>query len=154
MLPVADGRAALKYLAPYVFRVAISDNRIESCTDSHVTYRYTPSGEKRPRTKTVTGEEFTQSFLQHVLPRGFQKVRHYGWLSPNSKIDFESVRMLVWFYLGWVYWLASGHAPRQPLPEPAGIRCAECGGPLRIIGVVYCNCRTLIEHSVKYLDSG
>ena len=154
VLPVGDGRAALKYLAPYVFRVAISDKRLESCSQTHVSYRYTPTGAKRSVTKTVSGEAFTRSFLQHVLPRGFQKLRHYGFLSPNSAVDFESVRMLVWFFLGWVYWLASGHAPPEPPPQRPGLKCAECGGPLRIIGVVFLNCRTLVEHSVKYLDSG
>ncbi len=154
VLPVGDGRAAVKYLAPYVFRVAISDNRIESVSPTQVTYRYTPTGKKRSVTKTVTGEAFTRSFLQHVLPRGFQKVRHYGFLSPNSKIDFESVRMLVWFYLGWVYWLASGRVPPEPREERPVLPCPHCGGSLRLLAVVHFNCRTLVEHSVKYFDSG
>ena len=45
--PVGDGQAVLKYLAPYVHRVAISDHRITACDDSSVTFRYTPSGTKR-----------------------------------------------------------------------------------------------------------
>jgi hypothetical protein len=154
VLPVGNGRAALKYLAPYVFRVAISDNRIESCTETHVTYRYTPTGAKCSVTKTVTGEAFTRNFLQHVLPRGFQKVRHYGFLSPHAKIDFESVRMLVCFFLGWVYWLASGPVPPVPPPERPGRPCPKCGGALQIISVVHADCRTLLEHSTKYFDSG
>ncbi len=153
VLPVADGRAALKYLAPYVFRVAISDNRIESVSPTQVTYRYTPTGTKRSRTKTVTGEAFTRSFLQHALPGHFQKVRHYGLLSSNSGIHFDMVRLLVWFYLGWVYWLGSGYAPLEPPPKRPVARCMQCGGRLRLLCVTYFPC-VLVEHSTKYLDSG
>ena len=66
--PVSDGRAVLKYLAPYVFRVAISDNRILECTDESVTYKYTPSGTKTTKTRTVDGVKFVRGFLQHTLP--------------------------------------------------------------------------------------
>ena len=62
----------LKYLAPYVFRVAISDNRILECTESTVTYQYTPSGTTKVLTKTVAGWKFARGFLQHVLPKGFR----------------------------------------------------------------------------------
>lgn len=51
--PVGDGRAALKYLAPYVYRVAISNNRIESVDDTHVVFRYTPSGTKTPKRRST-----------------------------------------------------------------------------------------------------
>src|SRR5271166_1343832 len=81
---VGDGRASLKYLAPYVFRVAISDRRIVSYDDGQVTFSYRRSGSNRWRNMTVDAHEFIRRFLQHVLPGGFQKVRHYGFLSPNS----------------------------------------------------------------------
>ena len=154
VLPVADGRAALKYLAPYVFRVAISDNRIEHVTDTHVTYRYTPTGKRRSVTPEVTGEAFTRSFLQHVLPSRFQKVRHYGFWGSNCRTNFELVRMLVWFYVGWFYYLTSHRADPEPAPQRDRPKCAKCGGVMRIVEVVYDNCRTLVEHSRKYLDSG
>ena len=48
---VGDGQAVLKYLAPYVYRVAICDNRIVECDDQSVTFCYTPSGEKQPETR-------------------------------------------------------------------------------------------------------
>jgi hypothetical protein len=152
--PVGDGRAVLKYLAPYVYRVAISNKRIEACDQSSVTYNYTPSGSKKSVTRKVPGERFVGGFLQHTLPRGFQKVRYYGWMNSSSAIDLEEVRWLVWVFLGWTFWLASGYVPQeQPLERP-GIRCAKCGGPMRIVDVVNDNCRALVEHSVGYLDSG
>lgn len=147
-------RAALKYLAPYVFRVAISDNRIEQVSDTHVTYRFTPTGKQRSVTREVTGEAFTRSFLQHVLPSRFQKVRHYGFWGSNCRTSFEQVRMLVWFYVGWFYYLTSRRIEPEPAPQRDCPKCPECGNVMRIVAVVDHNCRTLVEHSLKYLDSG
>ena len=123
--PVGDGRAALKYLAPYVYRVAISDNRIVDIDDSSVTFKFTPTGSKKPRTRTVSGTEFVRGFLQHTLPRRFQKLRYYGFASPNSRHDFDEIRMLVWFYLGWCLVLARQSQP-EPLPKPP-VLCREIG---------------------------
>jgi hypothetical protein len=152
--PVGDGKAVLKYLAPYVYRVAISDKRIVACDASSVTYSYTPSKSNSTKMRTVPGERFVGGFAQHILPRGFQKIRYYGWMSANSKIALEEVSWLVWLFLGWTYWLASGYVPqREPIPrEP--VRCAACGGEMRIVGVIHVDCRVLVEHSLPYLDSG
>jgi hypothetical protein len=130
---VGDGRASLKYLAPYVFRVAISDRRIVSCDDGQVTFSYRRSGSNRWRKMTVDAHEFIRRFLQHVLPKGFQKVRHYGFLSPNSRISVEAVRWLVMLYYGLIYWLL-GQIPKKVTTEPR-IRCVACGGPMRILTV-------------------
>ncbi len=81
---VGDGRASLKYLAPYVFRVAISDRRIVACEDGQVTFSYRRSGSNRWRKMTVDAFEFIRRFLQHVLPSGFQKVRHYRLPEPQQ----------------------------------------------------------------------
>lgn len=131
---VGDGRASLKYLAPYVFRVAISDRRIVSCDDGRVTFTYRRSGSNRHRTMTVDALEFIRRFLQHVLPRGFQKVRHYGFLSPNSGMSIEAVRWLVATHYGLVFLLLA-NLPHEQLTEPR-IRCGECGGPMRALIVL------------------
>ena len=161
--PVSDGRAVLKYLAPYVFRVAISDNRILECTDESVTYKYTPSGSTQVLTKTVAGWKFVRGFLQHVLPKGFRKVRHYGWMASNSRTTLERVKWLVWLYRGWTYWLGSGVAP-QPERHQNRIRCKDCGGQLHLIALTDGSGRVLVNrslpqpalanHVTSYLDSG
>jgi len=152
--PVGNGQAVLTYLAPYVHRVAISDSRIVACDETSVTYRYTPSGTKRPEIRRVEGIEFVRGFVQHTLPRGFQKVRYYGWMSPNSRIKLDEVRWLVWLFLGWTYWLASGHAPQEPPHRKPIVGCPACGGPMRVVGVSYQPITTLPEHAIAYLDSG
>jgi hypothetical protein len=53
--PVGDGHAVLTYLAPYVHREAISDNRILACDDASLTFQYTPSGQQRSVTRKVAG---------------------------------------------------------------------------------------------------
>jgi Putative transposase/Transposase zinc-binding domain len=129
---VGDGRTSLKYLAPYVFRVAISDQRIISCEDGQVTFSYRRVGSKRRRRMTVDALEFIRRFLQHVLPKGFQKVRHYGFLSSTSQLAIEAVRRLVVFYYGLIALFLAKDAPVAPT-EPE-IRCDACGGPLRCLG--------------------
>jgi hypothetical protein len=131
--PAGDGRASLKYLAPYVFRVAISDRRIVSFDDQTVTFSYRKSGTNRWRQMTLEPMEFIRRFLQHVLPSGFQKVRHYGFLSPNSRVSIEAVRWLVTLANGQLFVLLS--QPQQtPICVPS-IRCSQCHGLLRLIGV-------------------
>jgi predicted RNA-binding Zn-ribbon protein involved in translation (DUF1610 family) len=82
---VGDGGSALKYLAPYIFRVAISNQRIVKMSNTHVTFRYRSTKTGKTKTCTVSAEEFIRRFLQHVLPKGFVKVRYYGFLSPGLR---------------------------------------------------------------------
>ena len=93
--PAGDGRESLRYLAPYVFRVAIGDHRIVSCDDGQVTFTYRKVGSKRRRKMTLDAMEFLRRFLQHVLPSGFPKVRYYGFLSPARAVALELVRWLI-----------------------------------------------------------
>ena len=110
--------ASLRYLAPYVFRVAIGDHRIVSCDDGQVTFTYRRVGSNRPRKMTLDAMEFLRRFLQHVLPAGFQKVRHYGFLSPNSGTSIEAVRWLITLHNGAVFTLAGRCRPRRPPGRP------------------------------------
>ena len=152
--PVGDGQAVLKYLAPYVHRVAISDSRIVDCDESSVKFCYRPSGTREVKERRVAGTEFVRGFVQHTLPPRFQKIRRYGWMSSNSKISLDEVKWLAWLFLGWTYWLASGHAPqRQPVPKPL-LRCAECGGEMRVVDITFEAGGVISEHALAYLDSG
>ncbi len=70
--------AVLHYLSRYVFRIAISNARIIGMDDTHVTFRYKDRDADTWRTMRLPGVEFLRRFLQHVLPRGFHKIRYYG----------------------------------------------------------------------------
>jgi hypothetical protein len=81
--------AVLNYLSRYVFRTAISNARILAVDDTHVTFRWKDSGAGTWRTMRLPGVEFLGRFLQHVLPRGFHRVRYYG-LWHHSKRNLAS----------------------------------------------------------------
>jgi hypothetical protein len=82
---VAGAEKVLSYLARYVQRVAITDRRILSVEDGRVRFRYKDSRDNTWKIMTLTGMEFMRRFLQHVLPHGFHKVRHYGLLAPSNR---------------------------------------------------------------------
>jgi len=82
---VGDGQHALKYLAPYIFRVAIGNKRILKLANEQVTFRYRTTDTGKLRTCKLHVQEFIRRFLQHVLPRGFVKVRYYGFLASGLR---------------------------------------------------------------------
>jgi hypothetical protein len=131
--PAGDGRESLRYLAPYVFRVAIGDHRIVSCDDGRVTFTDRKVGSKRRRQMTLDAREFLRRYLQHVLPSGFAKVRHYGSLSAASGVSLDLVRWLIALWSGLTYVLRSAReeVAAGPTGEP---RCPECGGRLARLG--------------------
>jgi hypothetical protein len=95
---VGDGRTALKYLAPYVFRVAISNRRLVQLTDtgdmstSQVTFQYRTSDTGQLKLCTLSAEAFIHRFLQHVLPKGFVKVRYYGFFGSSVRPRLTALR--------------------------------------------------------------
>jgi hypothetical protein len=125
---VGNGETALKYLAPYVFRVAISNNRIEKLENDAVTYRYKESTSGQNRRRTLPVEEFIRRFLQHVLPKGFVKVRYYGFFAPGNRRLLAQVQSLLGAN-------AKPDAPDEPtataLPAQSPPHCPRCGQPLR-----------------------
>ena len=92
-----SGDKVLDYLGRYVFRVALTHNRLEHIQDGLVTFRYRDNRTQQIRHVTLSGIEFLHRFLQHVLPRGCTKVRYYGLFSPHcpSKLDQAPARIPV-----------------------------------------------------------
>lgn len=124
-LPVGNGTHCLKYLAPYIHRVALTNGRIVAVENDQVQFRYRPSDGTAWKLRTLPALEFMALFLQHVLPRGFMKVRYYGFLGSASRTALRRIRLLV---------LGSRSQPPQPLaahPKPRW--CPVCGGPLRLL---------------------
>jgi hypothetical protein len=89
------GEKVLGYLARYVFRVAIANSRLESFTDGHVTFRYRDNRTQQLQRVTLNAEDFIGRFMQHILPRGFPKVRYYGLASASRQKDREQARALL-----------------------------------------------------------
>ena len=126
---VGQGQAALNYLAPYIFRVAISNKRIVRVAEGQVTFCYTPSGRQKSKTCTLSAEEFIRRFLQHVLPKGFVKVRYYGLFAPGQRQRLKQARTLL-----------QARLPPEPEPDllephdsetqPPPLVCPQCGQPM------------------------
>jgi len=130
--PVGRGQRVLRYLAAYVFRVALANWRLVAVTDKAVSFRFRPSGSREWRLYTLSALEFIRRFLQHVLPKGFVKVRYYGFFSPGRRRVLRQIA--AWF------------TPPQSAPSPPTARqnvtnaapsdwcprCPHCGQPLRL----------------------
>ncbi|MGE0854422.1 MAG: transposase [Reyranella sp.] len=132
-------QAVLDYLARYVFRIAITNNRVLDVDANAVTFRYTDRAAKRPRTQTVSGHEFMRRFLQHVLPAGFHKVRYYGLWHPSRRGQRDNLRNVLLLRQPACPQAASTDPPRQaPAAEtdkaPQPILCPHCQtGHLRLL---------------------
>ena len=86
----------IEYLGRYTHKIAISNYRILKVTSTHVYFKYLDRKAEKTRVEKVTGERFIQRFMQHVLPKRFMKIRHYGFLSSRSKsADLEQIRRIL-----------------------------------------------------------
>jgi hypothetical protein len=86
--PFGGPAQVLKYLARYTHRVAISNRRLVKLEGGQVTFRYKDYADGHsPKMMTLPAEEFLRRFVQHVLPRGFVKIRHYGLLANRGRAD-------------------------------------------------------------------
>lgn len=93
--PVGRGDTAFGYLARYIQKTALDSARILEVTDAHVTIAWIDRQSGQRRTAQLTGGEFLRRFLQHVLPKGFVRVRHFGFLSAAARTRFARVRTLL-----------------------------------------------------------
>ncbi len=123
---VGSGEAALKYLAPYIFRVALSNRRIVKVDNDKVTFWYQDSHTKKRRDCTLPAEEFIRRFLQHTLPKGFVKVRYYGLFSPSYRPLLHQLRL----GLHQPQQLVAAPATPPPSAQPR-CRCPTCGRPMQ-----------------------
>jgi hypothetical protein len=117
----------LRYLGRYLHRTAIADGALLSCDDDSVTFRYCDSRTHERKTMTLPGREFLRRFLQHVLPKGFHRVRTYGLLHSAHRTTLRQLQLM----------LAGGTEPAVPEPDDTSprLRCPHCRqGTLILIG--------------------
>ena len=102
--PFAGPQQVLAYLARYTHRIAISNDRLLSDEDGLVRFRYRDRRRgNRPRTMTLSREEFLRRFLLHVLPTGFMRIRHFGLFANRTRAAKLA---------------AARSALKQPAPKP------------------------------------
>ena len=113
---------------PMSFRVAISNRRIVALKDRTVTFTYRKPGSSRPRTTALDVIEFIRRFLQHVLPEGFMKVRHFGFLHASCAVSAHTLRHMI------SQVCPTPFKPTQVVPPQARLaRCPTCGAQMRLV---------------------
>jgi len=117
------GITALKYLSKYLYRGVISEKNIVSNQNGEVTFKYIDSDTKKTEYLTLKGEDFLKLILQHVLPKGFRRVRDYGFLHGNSKKILHLIQLIL-------HVMIKGFKPR---PRPV-FKCPCCKSPMIILG--------------------
>jgi hypothetical protein len=121
---VGDGQAALRYLGRYLYRGVISENDILRCKDGLVSFRYRDAQSGKSATRTLPGADFLWLLLQHVLPKGLQRARNFGFLHHNSR---RTLRLLQLSHR-----VPTQTATPAPAPQRPVWRCV-CGGVMVIL---------------------
>lgn len=89
------GQKVLGYLARYVFRIALSNSRLERFQNGQVTFRYRDNRTQQLKRVCLSATDFLRRFLDHVLPKGFAKVRHYGLASASNQARYKQAAQLL-----------------------------------------------------------
>jgi hypothetical protein len=121
---VGTGITALKYLSRYLYRGVISESNIVSSQDGRVTFKYIESKTGKTCYRTLKGEDFLRLVLCHVLPRGFRRVRDYGFLHSNAQKLLFLVQLILHVQIKTI-------ALR---PKPV-FKCPCCHSPMMVVGV-------------------
>lgn len=125
--PFGGPEHVLQYLARYTHRVAISNHRLLSVDDESVRFRWKDyAHHSKQRAMALTHEEFLRRFLQHVLPRGFPRIRYFGWLANRKRSSLLPVCREL---------LKSQPLLHSETVEGDGTvwRCPCCQGPMQVV---------------------
>ena len=129
--PFGGAEHALRYLGCYTHRVAISNHRLVALEDGEVVFRWRDSAhQNKKRLMRLPLDEFLRRFFLHVLPRGFVRIRHFGFLAHRRRAKL----------LPWCFALLAATAPSPPvsgtpkgdIPRPLWT-CPQCGGPMAMV---------------------
>ena len=118
-----NGITALKYLSRYLYRGVISEKNIISNRNGMVTFKYTECKTQRARFRILKGEDFLKLLMQHVLPKGFRRIRDYGFLHSKAKKLLFLVQLILSVTIKKI----------EHRPRPA-FKCPRCDSPMIILG--------------------
>ena len=145
--PFGGPEHVLQYLARYTHRVAISNHRLLSVNESEVRFRWRDyKNHNKKRTMTLTGEEFLRRFLQHVLPKGFPRIRYFGWLANRKRGRLLPLCRVLLNQ-------PPETAPMLNEPQTAVPECPKCHGPMRVIETLTAEEIGIAESEAPILDT-
>jgi hypothetical protein len=125
--PFGGPEYVLQYLGRYTHRVAISNHRLVSFQDDQVTFRWRDSAHhNQQKLRALPVDEFLKRFLLHILPQGFVRIRHFGFLASRRRATTLPLCLRL---------LGSAHQPTAPSVNDSRplYRCPKCGGPMKVI---------------------
>jgi hypothetical protein len=130
--PFGGAEHALRYLGCYTHRVAISNHRLVALAEGRVTFRWRDSAHKnKKRLMSLAVEEFLRRFLLHVLPRGFVRIRHFGFFAHRRRAALLPLcRQLLAIAVSTT---PSGESESISGAASPLWRCPRCGGPMVLI---------------------
>jgi len=136
--PFGGAKQVINYLSRYTHRTAISNDRIINVDDKNVSFTWKNyKNNYAKQTTTLTGEKFLRLFCMHILPPGFTRIRHYGFLSSASKTKSLAI---IRAYLNATTICVTTKKPWQEIAfERMGIKpgvCKYCGGKMVIIETI------------------
>jgi hypothetical protein len=128
--PFGGPHYVLRYLGRYTHRVAISNHRLVSFTDGQVTFRWRDSAHhNEPHLLTLSLDEFLRRFLLHILPQGFVRIRHFGFLANRKR---ARTLPLCFHVLGATSPPSTRSEPANPSSGDTWL-CPKCGGPMMVV---------------------
>jgi Putative transposase/Transposase zinc-binding domain len=131
--PFGGPEQVLRYLGAYTHRVAISNHRLVSFTDDRVTFRWRDSAHKnRKRLLTLPVDEFLRRFLLHLLPRGFVRIRHFGFLASRRRGALLPLCQRMLAGASFTTHSVPARTNRQNEPSPVWT-CPLCGGSMVLV---------------------
>jgi hypothetical protein len=121
-----NGINAVKYLSRYLYRGVISEKNIVSNHNGMVTFKYIENKTGTIQSRTLKGEDFLNLLIQHVLPKGFRRVRDYGFLHSNAKKLLFLIQLILYVKIKEI----------QQRPRPI-FKCPCCKSPMTVFGFRY-----------------
>ena len=129
--PFGGPQYVLQYLGRYTHRVAISNHRLVSFADGQVTFRWRDSAHhNEQKLMTLSVDEFLRRFLLHILPKGFVRIRNFGFLANRRR---TTLLPLCFQLLGATQPSLAEEHPSSTQDAPGLYRCPKCGGPMKVI---------------------
>jgi hypothetical protein len=129
--PFGGPEYVLHYLGRYTHRVAISNHRLVSFTDGQVTFRWRDSAHhNEQKLLPLSLDEFLCRFLLHILPKGFVRIRNFGFLANRKRV---TLLPLCFHLLGSIHEARAEQRASSTEDSPDSWRCPKCGGPMKVI---------------------
>ena len=128
--PFGGPQHVLHYLGRYTHRVAISNHRLVAFNDGQVTFRWRDSAhQNQQKLMTLSLDEFLRRFLLHILPKGFVRIRHFGFLANRRR---AALLPICFHRLGVAPTTTAEHQCTASTDSTALYRCPNCGEPMVI----------------------